>query len=59
MLQRELGITYKRAIKIRVWLEIMNFVEIENNQRVFKISDEELAKIKERKEAYYAKLGQK
>ena len=37
----------------------MNFVEIENNQRVFKISDEELAKIKERKEAYYAKLGQK
>ena len=59
MLQRELGITTKRAIKIRVWLEIMNFVEIENNQRVFKISDEELANIKERKEAYYAKLGQK
>lgn len=59
MLQRELNITYKRAIKIRVWLEIMNFVEIENNQRVFKITDEELEKIKERKEAYYAKLGQK
>ena len=59
MLQRELGITYKRAIKIRLWLEIMNFVEIENNQRVFKITDEELQKIKERKEAYYAKLGQK
>ena len=59
MLQRELGITYARALKIRVWLEIMNFVTIENNQRVFTITDDEIMKIKEKKEAYYAKLGQK
>ena len=59
MLQRELNISYARAIKIRVWIEIMDFVKIENNQRVFSITDDEIAKIKERKEAYYAKLEKK
>ena len=54
---RELNITLKRAFKIRVWLEIMDFIKIENNQRVFYISDEDLEKIKQRKEEYYAKLG--
>ena len=54
---RELNITYKRAFKIRVWLEIMDFVKIENNERVFYISDEDLEKIRQRKEEYYAKLG--
>ena len=58
-MQQALGITYKRAFRIRVWLEIMDFVTIENNQRVFTISDEDLEKIKKRKEEYYAKLGNK
>ena len=57
-MSQNLGITLKRAFKIRVWLEIMDFVKIENNERVFYISDEDLAKIKQRKEEYYAKLGQ-
>ena len=56
-MSRDLGITYKRAFKIRVWLEIMDFVKIENNTRVFYISDEDLEKVKARKEEYYAKLG--
>ena len=59
MLQKELDITYARAIKIRLWLEIWDFVKIEDNKRVFKITEEEIANIKEKKEAYYAKLGQK
>ena len=56
-MSQNLGITLKRAFKIRVWLEIMDFVKIENNERVFYISDEDLEKIKQRKEEYYAKLG--
>lgn len=59
MLQRELNITAARAIKIRLWLEIWDFVKIEDNQRVFSITDEDIEKIKQKKEAYYAKLGQK
>ena len=58
-MQKALEITYGRALKIRVWFEIMNFVQIENNQRVFAITDEELEKIKARKEEYYKKLGNK
>ncbi len=56
-MSKDLGITIKRAFKIRVWLEIMDFVKIEDNQRVFEISDEDLEKIKQRKDEYYAKLG--
>ena len=56
---KELGITYARAFRIRVWLEIMDFVRMENEQGVISISDEDLAKIKQRKDEYYAKLGKK
>ena len=55
-MQRELGISYARAFRIRVWLEIMDFIRIENNTRVVSITDEELLKVKERADAYYAKL---
>ncbi len=58
-MSKGLGITIKQAIKIRVWLEIMDFIKIENNQRVFSITDEEIEKIKQRKEEYYSKLGRK
>ena len=58
-MQQALGISYARAFRIRVWLEIMDFVRIENNQRVFSITDEDLEKVKKRKEEYYAKLGKK
>ncbi len=58
-MQRDLNLTYKQAFKIRVWLEIMDFVKIEDNQRVFSITDEEIEKIRQRKEEYYAKLKQK
>lgn len=58
-MQRDLGLTTARALRIRVWLEIMNFIKIENNQRVLDITDEEIEKIKARKEEYYSKLGKK
>lgn len=58
-MQRDLGLTTARALRIRVWLEIMNFIKIENNQRVLDITDEEIETIKARKEEYYAKLGKK